>query len=104
MKKFRKWVIRKLGGIPKDEFTEIKPKIEISEIDLVGIESRFSVVGTHYPTEDEIHFIKGRLMGNILDKINFPIKARKNIIEGKTEYSAIIKIPKEYIRSDEDER
>lgn len=103
MSKFRNWIIRKLGGIPKDELSRINPKIEISETELIEIESKFIVVGTHCPAEDEIHFIKGRLIGNILSKIHFPIESRKNFIDGTTEYSAIIKIPKEYIRSDEDE-
>lgn len=101
MNKFKKWIIRKLGGIPKDELSIIKPKIEISETELIEIESKFSVVGTHRHAEDEIHFIKGRLIGNILSKIHFPIKSRKNFIDDTTEYSAIIKIPKEYIWGEE---
>ena len=102
MSKFRSWLIKKLGGIPKDELCHIPIKTTISNYELCEVQARFLPCGL---TRDvSVEFIKRRLLEDIVKRIDLPIEARENKVLNSTEYISKIKIPKEYIRSDENDR
>ena len=102
MSKFRSWLIKKLGGISKDELCHIPLKTTISNYELCEIQARFLPYGL---TRDvPIEFIKRRLLEDIVKRIDLPIETRKNQVLNSMEYISKIKIPKEYIRRDENDR
>lgn len=104
MNKFKKWIIRKLGGIPKDELYSIPLRTEISEFELIELQSRYIQCGV-VPTSDEAEkeFIKSKLFQDIVRYIEIPIYVIPNKERCTITYTAKIKIPKEYIRSENNE-
>lgn len=105
MKKFKRWLIKKLGGIPKGELYSITLRTEITNVQLMEIQSRYIQCGV-VPTSDEVEkgFIKSKLLQDIVRYIDIPIQVIPNPERCTTTYTSRIKIPAEYIRGDDSER
>ena len=67
MKRFRKWLIRKLGGIPADEFFE-PPKLDVKKVNTRTLISEISFTNEISPSQENIKFSLMNGLANELDQ------------------------------------